>query len=531
MPFSISAGVGFIALFGVAVLNGIVLITEFNRLKEQGMHDLKFIIMEGTKVRLRPVLMTASVASLGFLPMALSAGAGAEVQRPLATVVIGGLVSATFLTLVLLPILYMWLEKEKPKKRKPRPVAMLLLLLLPGTMALAQTPDTKTVKLEELLLLADKQNLQLQSMQKESAYWSQLQTAVADQGKTTAGAEYGKINSINNDTRFTLNQSFVLPVVYKRQREYYKAGEAAQQAMLQWKQQELHREIRLVYWNMTDLLARRQLLQQLDSVYGRVLAAATLRLKAGETNLLEKTSAETQVAQLKMQLTQLQADLLIAQRQLQWLLNSPDYFLPEPVAEQSGQLLSADTSSISSHPLLKYREEQVKLVATQTALEKNKLVPDLAAGYNNMSIVGYQSPDGVTQQYYGAERRFGTVSVTMGIPIFTKAARNKVKAGKLSEEAARLNVAAADQELKSKLQQYDEEYKKQWQLVQYYNRDGKAQAALIVQHAGISLEKGQIGYLDWTLLMNQATTIQLARLDALNQLNRVRTEIEYLTGK
>jgi cobalt-zinc-cadmium resistance protein CzcA len=119
----------------------------------------------------------------------------------------------------------------------------------------------------------------------------------------------------------------------------------------------------------------------------------------------------------------------------------------------------------------------------------------------------------------------------MGIPIFTKAARNKVKAGKLSEEAARLNVAAADQELKSKLQQYDEEYKKQWQLVQYYNRDGKAQAALIVQHAGISLEKGQIGYLDWTLLMNQATTIQLARLDALNQLNRVRTEIEYLTGK
>ena len=92
MPFSISAGVGFIALFGVAVLNGIVLITEFNRLKNQGMHDLKFIIMEGTKVRLRPVLMTASVASLGFLPMALSHGAGAEVQRPLATVVIGGLI-------------------------------------------------------------------------------------------------------------------------------------------------------------------------------------------------------------------------------------------------------------------------------------------------------------------------------------------------------------------------------------------------------------------------------------------------------
>src|SRR5690606_38523481 len=90
MPFSISAGVGFIALFGVAVLNGIVLIAEFRRLKAEGMTDLREIVLQGAKARLRPVLMTASVASLGFLPMALSQGAGAEVQRPLATVVIGG---------------------------------------------------------------------------------------------------------------------------------------------------------------------------------------------------------------------------------------------------------------------------------------------------------------------------------------------------------------------------------------------------------------------------------------------------------
>lgn len=112
MPFSISAGVGFIALFGVAVLNGIVLIAEFNRLKSEGWKDLRQIVLMGTKIRLRPVLMTALVASLGFLPMALSNGAGAEVQRPLATVVIGGLMIATFLTLVVLPILYMMFENR-----------------------------------------------------------------------------------------------------------------------------------------------------------------------------------------------------------------------------------------------------------------------------------------------------------------------------------------------------------------------------------------------------------------------------------
>jgi len=117
MPFSISAGVGFIALFGVAVLNGIVLIAEFNRLKKEGMKNLQRIVLMGTKVRLRPVLMTAFVASLGFLPMALSDGAGAEVQRPLATVVIGGLMIATFLTLFVLPVLYIVFQKRETNKQ------------------------------------------------------------------------------------------------------------------------------------------------------------------------------------------------------------------------------------------------------------------------------------------------------------------------------------------------------------------------------------------------------------------------------
>jgi heavy metal efflux system protein len=111
MPFSISAGVGFIALFGVAVLNGIVLIAEFNHLKKDGITDVFQRIYQGTKTRLRPVIMTAAVASLGFLPMALSNSGGAEVQKPLATVVIGGLLTATLLTLIVLPILYYYFEK------------------------------------------------------------------------------------------------------------------------------------------------------------------------------------------------------------------------------------------------------------------------------------------------------------------------------------------------------------------------------------------------------------------------------------
>jgi len=119
MPFSITAAVGFIALSGVAVLNGLVLITYFNQLREQG-ESVRDAVIDGSLTRLRPVLMTALVASLGFVPMALATGTGAEVQRPLATVVIGGILSSTFLTLIVLPVLYAMFER-KAKKEKPTP--------------------------------------------------------------------------------------------------------------------------------------------------------------------------------------------------------------------------------------------------------------------------------------------------------------------------------------------------------------------------------------------------------------------------
>jgi cobalt-zinc-cadmium resistance protein CzcA len=137
MPFSITAAVGFIALSGVAVLNGVVMISYFNDLREQG-RAICEAVSEGAVTRLRPVLMTAFVASLGFVPMAIASGPGAEVQRPLATVVIGGILSSTFLTLVLLPVLYLWFEREKcpPAKRATVNTA-------PGS-SRVEDPDTAT---------------------------------------------------------------------------------------------------------------------------------------------------------------------------------------------------------------------------------------------------------------------------------------------------------------------------------------------------------------------------------------------------
>jgi cobalt-zinc-cadmium resistance protein CzcA len=112
MPFSISAGIGFIALFGVAVLNGVVLMSYILQMRREGLSGEE-AARRGAAIRLRPVLMTALVASLGFIPMALSTSSGAEVQQPLATVVIGGLVTSTALTLLVLPTLYAWIEQRR----------------------------------------------------------------------------------------------------------------------------------------------------------------------------------------------------------------------------------------------------------------------------------------------------------------------------------------------------------------------------------------------------------------------------------
>lgn len=117
LPFSISAAVGFIALSGVAVLNGVMMISFINQLREEG-KSVRDAVIEGALTRLRPVLMTALVAALGFVPMALATGPGAEVQRPIATVVIGGIITATFLTLVLLPTLYCWLERDHARPKE-----------------------------------------------------------------------------------------------------------------------------------------------------------------------------------------------------------------------------------------------------------------------------------------------------------------------------------------------------------------------------------------------------------------------------
>jgi cobalt-zinc-cadmium resistance protein CzcA len=527
MPFSISAGIGFIALFGVSVLNGIVLITEFNRLHRQGMSDVKQIVMEGTSVRLRPVLMTASVASLGFLPMAISTNAGAEVQRPLATVVIGGLISATLLTLIVLPVLYVWIHKPRRPRKKVNLAAALVVGIV---ISIPATAQTRSMTLEQMLQQASAQNLSLQAERKGTAYWQQLQSATADLPHTQLGAEYGKINSVFDDTRFFISQSFNLPVVYRRQRDYYRAGEKAAVAQVNLKEHELRKQVKIVYYNLVDLLERQKLLLRLDSTYSQFLEAAALRLKTGESNVLEKSAAEAQVLQLKLQQQEVLSDIRRWQQQAQWLLNTTDSILPA-YDEVKIEPPYADTSSINNHSAVLWQEEMARLSAAQVNVERSRLSPEITLGYSNMSIRGYQSKDGITQQFYDAGDRFGVYQLTLGLPIFNKTSKARIRAAQVQEQVAQMQVNVTKGMLSNQWQQLAEQYKKYAQQLDYYEQSGLPQAAMMTRNARLAFEKGSINYVEWTMLMRNAVDIELGYLQTLRQLNETIIELEYLTGK
>lgn len=529
MPFSISAGVGFIALFGVAVLNGIVLIAEFNRLKKENLYDMKQIVLQGTAIRLRPVLMTAAVASLGFLPMALSQGAGAEVQRPLATVVIGGLITATLLTLLVLPVLYVWFEKKQPSN-PVIPNTMVVLLLLLSSSSFGQK-NAQPLSLEKMIEMGRQQNIGVQLERNETRYWNQMRQQVYELPRTQVVAEYGNINSFKPDTRISLSQSFALPAVYKRQTAFYQANEQSAKHFAALTAHELEREIKKVFYSMVDLLEREKLLKQLDSLYRSFALAAGKRLQAGETNLLEKASADAQLEQIVLQQQQLMIDLRAEQEKLKYLLNNQAYYLPQYSDAQLRARIPVDTGSIQEHPAIQWVQQQAEIATASTSLERNKLSPEFLVGYTNQSIIGWQSTDGVNQKYYDGGNRFSTFQAGISLPLFNRTVRNRIEAAQIKEETAKLQAAQMEMQLYSDRMQWVQQLQKASDALHYFETTGMQQAETIAAYAQQSFQKGAIDYLQWNLLMNQVVQIRLGYLEARKNYNQSAIQLSYYLAK
>ena len=524
MPFSISAGIGFIALFGVAVLNGIVLIAEFNRLKAQGISSLAKIVLAGTRLRLRPVLMTASVASLGFLPMSLSNGSGAEVQRPLATVVIGGLLVATFLTLYILPVLYILFEKRVPAKENIKKVAPLAIFLFLCTHSLqAQTFTT----LDSALSIAVKNNYTVKSDQLRAAYAKAISRTALEIPRTYLFAEAGQINSIYTDTRFGVTQTLLLPKVYNSQRAVYEQEYKLAVLGVALKELEVRKAVTQAFYQYGYLRQREQLLMSADTLFSNFYTRAKLRLDKGESNILEKATAENQKAIIKIELLQTQQQTLLTQIQFQLLLNDANERLPAYNDLNMQAALLSDSISRENNPVLAHLMEQREIATKQTALQKARLLPDITIGYNNMSIRG----TGADNKVYGAAKRFHTAQVGMNIPIFSKYQKEKVKAFKVAEQIAQSEYDGRKVALQFMYDKLISQYQSNKDVLTYFDKEGLPNAKLILTTANKQFNSGSINYLEYVTIINQAISIQRNYLEAARVLNEVIIEINYLQFK
>jgi cobalt-zinc-cadmium resistance protein CzcA len=524
MPFSISAGVGFIALFGVAVLNGIVLIAEFNRLKKEGLKNMQRIVLMGTKVRLRPVMMTAFVASLGFLPMAISNGAGAEVQRPLATVVIGGLMIATFLTLFVLPILYIVFEKGvKVKVKTNVSVVTILFLGLIGFSTKAQTP----INLQAAIDTALKNNLSVKNEKLKSDYQKKLIKTSASIPQANVMGEYGQINSAFYDNRISASQSFNFPTVYMNQKKLLNEEWKTSILSVSLKEADTKKMVREVFYTYLYLKNKENLLLKNDSIYAAFLEKAILRFTKGESNVLEKTTAESQRGEIAIQLKQLQKDLEITQLQFALLLNTTTHFIPSETTNKLELAISLDSSIVNQHPYLKIMEQQKKISGINRKLEKSKFLPDINIGYNNMTMKGTGS-DNVTYTY---SSRFQSVQVGLGIPLFFGSQKAKINASKINQNISDNAYLQEKNLLQNQYQALLKKYQAHSSTVNYYENTALNNAKLIFETANKQFVNGEINYLDWVMLTNQAISIQSNYLDALKNLNETVIQINYLITK
>ena len=527
MPFSISAGVGFIALFGIAVLNGIVLIAEFNRLKNDGMTSLKEIVLTGSKTRLRPVLMTASVASLGFLPMALSQGAGAEVQRPLATVVIGGLLIATFLTLYVLPVLYIMFEKRSFQKLMNKTGSTLLLFLIIGFSVPAISQAQTMVTLEGAKDSAIKNSLLIRDQKLNELHLQKLIKTAAEIPHTNVAGTYGQIASIYKDNEIGINQVLSFPTIYKKQKvlltEEYKSGSMA----VEMKILELKKQVSEVFNTLLYLNEQKKLLLRADSIYSEFLKKANLRFEKGESNVLEQATAQNQQGQIATQLDELHRDIEINNYRFQLLLNSKETFIPVSNSFKMDFKLGEISTDISQMPGMKLLEQQKQIALANTQVQKSKLLPDILFGYNNSSMRGVGADD----KYYSGSKRFHSVHAGVGIPLFNGAQKARVAASGINETIAENNISLGMITLENNRKTALMDYRKYLNTLQWYENTGLKNAEVINSTAEKQFVNGDINYLEWVLLVNQAVSIQSQYLESLKKLNESIIELNYLFNK
>lgn len=524
MPFSISAGIGFIALFGVAVLNGIVLISYFNQLKAEGVQDIYERIKTGTKVRLRPVIMTAMVASFGFLPMALSTSAGAEVQKPLATVVIGGLLTATLLTLIILPIIYYYSERKKTVMTNSNlKVGMILIIFC---FSLSANTQNEIKNLDQAIEQATLKSNQLKGRSLELEKQQQLKQASNPVPKTEFAASLGQMNTNEFDQSYSISQRFN-PFVSKAR----KATVDQQMIKSKIEMDLTKKEIILSssrLWN--DLLFYNQKLQLIyehESLVKDFSDYAVKKYELGQSGKIEKNTALLHYQKLQQEKNKTLKMVESVKNQLR-IYTGADIKIDDfnfRILEDNE--FSLDTNS-SHHPMVLSLKQEAKIVQSKSQILKAERKPEFVLGYFAQSIKGSYLIDGVIKEY-GSTPNFQGIQLGMGVSIFGKPKSLE----RANEIEAEIQMVKSDQ-IKLELEVQSSHLKSQLELeknnILFYELQAIPNTESIIKSSTVAYERGDIGHTEYYQTLHLHYQTQMEYLVSIKNFNLLIFELQYLSS-
>ncbi len=516
MPFSISAGVGFIALFGVAVLNGIVLISHLNELKTEENMDILQLIKTGSIDRLRPVIMTALVASLGFLPMALSTSSGAEVQKPLATVVIGGLVTATFLTLVVLPSLFYLMNKGSGKSgSKAIPIVLLIFFSFAALnqKSFAQDQNIEPEALKMMIEEAQSQNPEIQKAQLRIDKANSYKTQAFEIPATNISYQRGQIDGPEIDYSWNVQQSLGnIPANFRRQKMAEAQIELAEKEFHLAKKK-LAADMRKAWNDWIFSLQQVNFLQEQDELLKQSMSQAEEMINKGERGRLETLSLSGQLMSIQNELIKSRKRLNEDSQTLKQLCFCDE--LPEAGVKYSSYQFTQSVDSLTLDPAFTQRnEQQVKAAETNIKVGQAQYFPNAYVGYVNQSlqnVTGYQS-----------------VQVGISIPIIYNGVKGKIEELKIDKDIQQSNLKLENYANNQRLISARNDYENYSALI---NQSTSMMGELeeLQSSSDEALQLGELNFFEFVQNLAALYNIQKTYLDLEREMANISIELQYLT--
>ncbi len=518
MPFSVSAGVGFIALFGIAVLNGIVLIEHLKEIQHQGL-SMRELIMKGTKERLRPVMLTAGAAAMGFLPMAISTGAGAEVQRPLATVVIGGLITSTMLTMIAIPLLFEIFNNVTGVKFFPlrfirsKNTMVILFLLIPFTYGKSQD---NALSLDNVVEIALQNNKEIAAYRLKIDQSRLIEKSAYAFDKTTFAYGTDQNNIAGNGYPLKVwgvTQNFRFPTYYTADNKTKKLETSISEIEMNIKKNELIREISIAYIQYQTLQNKIRIYNTLDSLYNLLLLNSEIRYDKGDLSHLDLLNMKAKKDQADLLIKSIENDINKVYFKLKMLMGYADDFIIHATLEVLPEI-SIVNDSIPDYLLFtlinNYSEARVQI-------EKRSLLPDFSANYfwgtNWFPDAGY---------YQGFE-------VGMAVPLLFGGQKAKINAAKIGHKSQLLFSENEKNALDNQRNEIIKDRLKYKQLIDYYNESAKPLSDEILRTSVKSFEKGEIDFFQFINSYETAINIQIGAIENIFQYNAKNLELKYFT--